>query len=166
MASEKGIVEYIKNTADFEFTVNTAADDVGSVLTGTPLIIKSVAQSYFDAKDNVLIETVVVMLPYQFGIGDITPLIELEWTDPTVPADGAITQFGSAGQLLIPDAAVEYQVRAWVEFPGGANAKFAIRLGSNTGVNVSMVNAPAGFHTNVYKIPIFLKVRHTLPMIA
>ena len=165
MASEKGLVHYIRNFTGLDFTVDNTLEDVGFSLTGNPSLVQDFAAGYFRAKDNVLIESIVFQLPFQFGQGDITSVMtaELQWNDPTVPATGDILEFGEGGKLFVPDVAVEYNVNAFVVFPAGAVNKFRIQLKNISG-RISMVNCPDLLNGNTYDAAVYLKVRHTLNM--
>ena len=162
--SAEGLLHYISNNAGVTVTVDTAAKVVNAVLTGTPEFIDNTSNLYFDLKDNVLIEEIQVSLPYQFGQGTITPAqIRLSWED-TAAHSGDVTEFGDEGRLYIPDIAQPYSLTNFIEFPATATTKYKLML-TNFDLSVSMINAPAALHGDVLNINVFLKVRHTLPMI-
>lgn len=166
MASEKGLVHYIRNETGITVTVNNTVNEVGLILTGTPPIVQTVGNPYFAPNDNVLIESISFVMPYQFGQGSLgNPMqCELYWNE-FGGGDGVISEFGANGRLFVPDVNIEYPVGAFFEWPVGATGKINFEIRGLLG-NVNMINAPASLHLAVLDAAVYLKVRHSLIMIG
>lgn len=168
-----GISHYINTVAGLSFTVDNTIREVDVAKAGLPV-------SFFDANgfenfqygENVFIESIRVQLPYGFGNGNNTVAspaetgihVELNWRDFNGNAD-FLFQFGSNGMTRLPTFNCDLPVNTMIDQPAAIDSKWKIQL-PDFEASISMLNVPDILHTDVLLLRVFLKVRHTLAMIA
>lgn len=165
-----GIETRVATKTGITFTVNTAVNQVGLTLTGTPVFEGNVGVQYFAPGDNITLKGFCLSLPYQFGQGNMqipgAMYFQLGWFDSGA-GNGSVNEVGDTGLLNIPDPNVWYDMDVFVEYksPIATGLKWGLRV-IGLGGNISMINAPAALDTDVLNAEIHFRVQHTSPMTA
>jgi len=162
----EGIVHYIQNNSfGITFTVNIPFGSVPILKTGLPQIGETSALQYFTLGESVAILSSNVVLPYQFGQAGTGPAkIVLGWVDKNGHA-GPLYNFGSGGQLAVPDFNQEHNINNFIETPATADSPWGLRITSVSGL-VNMFNTPAALDATIQNVRIFLKIRHFFNMVS
>lgn len=165
---DQGITNYIATFDQLTFTVDTGATDVPIVWGGAAEFHSADAtpDPFFEAGDNIFIENVEIIFPYQFGQGVLSTKLSLsvEWYSDG-GLNGPITNLGDNGRLNVPDPNCLFPVNTPVYYPSPDETKWGLRVNDMDG-NVSMINAPAVLNSEVLLVIAILKVRSTYEMIA
>jgi len=169
-----GISHYI-NTVEGSgptFTVDNTAKNADITKNTLP-------QDFFDASglfdftfgDNIFIEAVRVQLPYSFGNGNnagASPTesgiyLELGYRDTNANI-GTLDEFGVDGIFRIPTFNCDLPVMTLINQPANVDSDWKFQL-KDIEANISMLNIPGNINGDVLTPRVFLKVRHTLPMV-
>lgn len=169
--SEIGLVHYISTVGGITFTVNLAAANVAVSMVGNPILCaeNSGANRFFVRGDNVNIEAVAVVFPYQFGFGTLVanlPTVQFVAVDPTGAILESLPMLGWGGHCVIPEINQEVPLSAFINQPSMIADKWALRVQNLFQFNVNMFNVPGALDTTVQAVKVMLKVRHTFQMIA
>lgn len=113
--------------------------------------------TWFTLGDAVAIESLVFVLPYQYGQAEAPTSLNLSWIDKNSNT-GPLLEFGSSGLLDVPDFNQEYKVAAFVETPSLADSPWTIELSGAVGW-VNMFNVPAALDLTREECRLMLKVR-------
>jgi hypothetical protein len=168
-----------------KFVVNNAAVDVAIDLASAPAWYFIFCQGplhryyWFRPNDNLLLLSGGVIYPYNYSPSIEPPSVFYEYyalhVIGAIAASGPIAQItGAGGDLEFPSSNYELSTNIFIPWPaaaligpppGVAVDKLLLR-GRITGGRVSMIASPAALDTST-QVPIpFVKVLHTLPMVA
>jgi len=157
------ITDILKLTTPPTFTVdNTVLSiDVDNLL-NNPLPFQNwTGNTRFAQKDNVIIESIWLRLPYCFTIAEDDTRVQLAWrnaaaTVAIIPIDG------TNGKLYIPEPDQELGLNIFAPFaPVDPTTWAEIALGAFH-CEVSQVGVPDDLNDEVLNVDLYLKVRHTL----
>lgn len=166
-------------TAYGSFTVNNAVNLVLTSNVGAAWVWvfeNGMGWYKFQSKDNIRILSMWHVLPYHFQFANPG-----EW-DPAHPAGGTLawTRYGNVtGSAIIPEfggansgayapvANAETALDVYVPWPGGVGDTWiALRMGQTLQYAISMIGVPAALNGQVLYPTPFIKVLHTLDVIA
>lgn len=163
--NQEGITNWLVTADGLTVTVNTAVDQVGIALAGTPDFELNGATKYINEGENCIIEGFALCFPYQFGQGLLSPLrVQIGWRD-SGGNNGSVNELGDTGRVNIPDPNYWYDTFTYVPYPTTATAKWHFEIVGIVG-SVSMFNAPAALNTDELQIRAHLKIRTTTDLIA
>lgn len=163
----EGKVHWISNNGvnDLYFNVDILFDSVPLLKSGLPLIGNTSAIQYFQLGEVVAIEQISLVLPYQFGAGEVPPIsITLGWIDKDAHAAN-LDEFGINGTFPMPEVNQSFDVGNLIKTPSAATNSWALRCTAIVGW-VNMFNTPAALDGDTEAVRCMLKVRHNLDMVA
>jgi len=150
------------------FTVNTAIAKVALVLAAVPAtreFTRITGGGYFAPNDNVIIDSIAVVLPFAFVSADDLFIFELGAHD-SGGVDWPLTILGSGSQFLVHSENVEVTKSLYIPFSVSvAGLKWRPKVIGGSG-SVCCLNAPAVLNAQVYDAIVSIRVKHTLSMIA
>jgi len=121
------------------------------------------AYKFFQPKDNMIIKSFGIFLPYCFTYGIIEPEFQLAWWQN--PNESVITPIAPPdGRIIHPIPNYEMEINSYVPFnPPDPTQEASIGLNGIT-FNISMVGVPDDFHEEEIQIFPWIKVLHNLPL--
>lgn len=171
MADEIDILMQSTDDETAKFTVNTAVDFVALTLPADGKLIRGDAKDVLQFKDHFTILSLGAVLPLSFEFyendlaGDFrnTQLI-LFAKDKGGGANVNITP----NTVMLPFGNYEMNMGNYNQVPAGITDTDGYRLymnfNSGFNQNISMVGAPAALNGKEFRVPLFMKILHTLPM--
>ena len=144
------------------FTVDTTQQyiQITSLLTNVNFTNSAGLNTFRDG-DNVYIESMRIMLPYQFGHADFPIQMELKWWQGG--GTGAIPEFGFLGQTYMPKPAISLPMGIQLQAPSPGSGNFRMQLAQLT-MRVSMQLVPAPLNGFTYNPTVQAVTRHTEDM--
>lgn len=163
MTNANGQFQWITTSAgEITFTVDTAVQSVGIVLSGGPPVFKSGdLNSNFKAGEQVLINQSIVLYQSPFCQGDFDSLITFDLVYETVTSSTSaeIRQLGNFGNVLIPTPNTAYDTPAnIINVPDQNSEEWFLKIIGVSGT-VSMLNVPADLHGQTFNVIIGLSIR-------
>jgi len=158
-------------TARNSFTVNNAVTEVTIDVVSALWYFcfrQKAGKFNFDALDNVLVLAAGVTFPYHFIPGDAVHNLSYIWVNAAnVAAAGPPQLAPTTYTLSFPIVGAEIDLGLFLPAPGTTKWSLGCYYANLAPVgNVSMIGVPATLNGQVlYPIP-FVKVLHTLPMVA
>jgi len=163
------------------FTVDTTpgVNDVSIVPEATAAHIFRTAGNYgkFRDKDNVLIKSIAIVLPYCFTQSGDRLSVQMFYQDILTPAGLIMTEFGTDGKTWVFSENVEIELDVfwkWKNTELGLNTNtyfFGVPFQhvppSGIGISyprISMLNCPAGLNGTIQPVFCFLKCIHSLEL--
>jgi hypothetical protein len=155
-----------------DFTVNTAAVSVPVVSAINLFYVKLgglLKYNYIAAKDNCNIETVSMSLPACFSTmnlpADEPMAANISWKS-TLGVNFPLLELNSGdGFFGIHCENQEIPFNIYAAYPKFSSVVGCALEGYISKANISMVNVPAVLNTLVFPVYLFLKLKHTIPMI-
>ena len=141
-----------------------------NAIPAAPYFRNALGNSRFQVKDNLIIRSIGVWLPYTFTLSTVIPRLLLRWKIGGIEAP--ILAFGSgSGYLDIPQENYELIVDTyipWPNFPPAPAAGVALPICARVqaAMRVSIINAPAMLAATTLPFVTWAKVEHNLDMIA
>lgn len=171
MANRNDIIRAEPQAAgQFTFTAdNTVAEVAVNSVGGNAPFSADGTTMWFARGDNLLLKSVRIALPYQYGWGSIAfdePSITMFWEgeDATLLD---IPELGAGSRLILPTVCGEIQFPPdglFLKQPFNLVAgRMRLVLGDIT-LNVSQINGPTILNGQELEVGIFLQVFHTLEM--
>ncbi len=161
-----------RDTMSAQFTVNTALTNVSlSLGVGGGELSNAENQKYFQKMDNFRVLSIGCVLPLCFEFWNNVPVA---FEPPKI--DFTAKDFVGAGLVpIIP-------VSMWLPYPnyelnmgnfnalspGSFQGKWSIFMNFTTDYpqQISMINVPSALNSLEFRVPLYMKVLHTLPMVA
>lgn len=170
MKPDTGKAHWLSNNTGINFTVNLAATEVVLNCPAPVDLLPGPAGSFpfFQARENIYLESIKLVHPYQFGQGTLRPelaRVQLFWYDALANFN-AIDELDYGSTILIPDPNVETELGIFIKYPFLAAERWGLRVMSMDFHRVSMFNVPAALAGVTLDSHFMVKVRHTLPLIA
>jgi hypothetical protein len=164
-----GLTHWITNYGNtLTFTANNAVTSQPITLAGLPNLGRTSALVYFPYGDNCLIESISLVLPFQYSGGEMPPpSVRLGWVDKAAN-NGNLVEFGANGEFSIPEYNQPWDVYNMINMPAGVAAAqpWGIRILAVSGLWANQINGPAILNGTTQACRVFLKVRHTLDMVS
>lgn len=175
------MIETILSCRIGQFTVNTGVNTVDVVAaTGVvrPLIDPD-GRARFQAKDNILIKSIALTLPYSFCLGNTRISMQLGFKDIINNANYYMQELGYLGRIWIYSENIEVDLNTlwpWNSATLAANTETYLTasiplqvdnddtIPAGTKPNISMQNVPAALQWCLLPVFCFVKVIHTLPI--
>lgn len=151
------------------FTVNTGAAPpmVGlNVNAGNQTqLVDGDGNAWLHAKDNFLVLSVGITLPYLFGFADRCPCVQLGWID-SIGGTGVFSLGALDGRLRLPLENYELAMNTVLAYPVPSNSiKLYLNIHGegydpNTNIRISMINAPAALNGVTLPVTAWMKIVH------
>lgn len=171
MSDEIDILMQNTDTETAKFTVNTAVTSVPLVLPTNGKLERADAKDVMQFKDHFQILSLGAVLPlsFEFYENDIAGDFRgtrLVFFAKNKSGGGNIAL--SPDTFWLPFGNYELNMGNYVKVPSGITDVNGYRLylnfESGVGQNISMVGAPASLNAVEFRVPLFMKILHTLPM--
>lgn len=155
------------------FTVNNAVADVALNVWGAPearLRPALFTNYYIQPKDNITILSMGITLPHSFVLSDRLAFITLGWNDG---GSGGVP-LGDSGAIQLPFGSYEMALNTYLPWFTGGVLKYYLTMkiaapaldAAAIQCRVSMAGVPAILNGTTQPIIAWLKIAHTLPLIA
>lgn len=163
---QPGIVDILTTIDPLEFTVDTGLTEVQLIAVPWNSLFENgngiPGDSKFQMRDNVILESIALRLPFCFTFGTGIPRIQLQFQDQAFNV-GQIAELGYGTKIPLPD--VEIDIGAYIPMtPVDAGTLAQGFYVGDASINISMIGVPDSLDETVQTVDIMLKVRHTLPM--
>ena len=161
------IIDILSCVDGVEFTADTSVLNVQTnyfpVAGAVYDIFANGAYRQFQPKDNIIILSYGIFLPYCFTYGIVMPELNLAWWQD--PNESLITQIAPPiGRVRHPTPRAEIIIDTYIPFdPPDDTIESTIGLNAIT-FNISMVGVPDDFDQEEIKIYPWIKVKHNLPL--
>jgi len=160
MSSQQGIRNNLCTLGtNLAFTPNNAVNSVPVALAANIPFSDSFGAVYFQYGETILIESIFVSIPYQWGIAELGPLsLNFIYRD-RAGNNGTLPIFDVTGGINIPDVSINFPVNSLIDTPGLAVNDWRIELSAVTGWAMNMINSPASLNAIIQYPRVFLQVR-------
>ena len=137
-----------------------------SIIDAGPLTFQDASGNvWFPRGENFFIESIRFQLDYSFGNGSPAGIsFVMNYLDDNANS-GFITEFGDNGQGFYPTFNCDLPVNTFIEMPSNVTAKWSVNI-SGLFAQVSMLNVPDSINGQTLNMRTFLKIKHTLQMVA
>lgn len=157
LKSAAGGVQFTTNSAvDFVAITQAAPVDMLPAQTGTP---------FFNEGDNLIIESVGVIFPYQFTWAEKVMSIELEKQNRSATVTAPLIEFGLGGRFHLPMCNTMFNFDTFIDADIVTFTEdYKIRLKDTIDGQVSMANMPTQLNAKTFDVHIVAFVHSTEAM--
>ena len=168
------ISEEISSTGnnDYTFTPDNTVSDIGinaPVDSPNHRLLNAENQAFFPVRENFILESIKIRLPYCYELADSDIKFNLQWRDQantyTIPvkelSQNGTTFLSGVNVINTFDVFVRFPVPA--EFPGSPE-KLYLRY-SIVDLRIAQYGVPSNENGETRHIKAILKIKHTVPLI-
>lgn len=145
------------------FTVDNTVNKVTPIFSLQNFVGPNAGLGNFQARENLILQSAWVCMPYCFSFADTQITLEMDWQD-TGGNDGIIEPIGNDG-LFIPIENVETPLNIFIAWPNDLADLPTHFRGQVTGADVSMLNVPDSLNGLDMPIWAYIKVLSTYGVI-